>query len=235
MKTFQGLKSRYDAYRDRKERMLSGRSVILSESLRVNGLDVSPSSPTSSTSRFHENFTTSHLFPIQRLRKDERELDVDEENWFNLDADDQPSSSIHSNTLFNSTSDDDPDDEENENNNDEDDEDDDDDENSQSEITASAISTSEPPPPPSRADLPNDDDEERVPLSSAADRSKPVIHIHIRRSPTSSSTPPTEGSSSESNPGESPSPYAMVGETMLDRARFETVSISSESRSFEHC
>jgi hypothetical protein len=84
------------------------------------------SSPIGS-SRLHEN----HLLPLQhihqspRLRKDERDLDVDEENWFNDDGDENKISSLNHGTLFHSGSDD---------------------EDSQPEITgnSSAISTNEP-------------------------------------------------------------------------------------------
>lgn len=152
VKTFHGLKLRYDTHRDRKEHMLSD------------------SSPTS-TSRYHEPLNPVHLFSIQRHRKDERELDVDEENWFNDDVDDNPIASMtNSNAQFDSGSDDD---------------------DSQSELTANAMSTSAPiRSHPSRSE---DDDDDRLSVSSldAASRShpsKPVIHIQIRRSPTPSSS-----------------------------------------------
>ncbi|CAF3759284.1 unnamed protein product [Rotaria sp. Silwood1] len=103
VKTFHDLKLSYNQ-RDKRERILSD------------------SSPTSSTSRFYDHLNTNHILSTQRLRKDERDLDVDEENWFNDDIDENKISSLNHSTLFNDGSDDD---------------------DSQPEI-ASAISTSEP-------------------------------------------------------------------------------------------
>jgi hypothetical protein len=126
-----------------------------------------------SASRLHENhlLPIQHLHQSQRLRKDERELDVDEENWFNDDGDENKISSLNHGTIFNNGSDD---------------------EDSQPESTgnASAISTNEP----TRSHhliLENEDD--GLPISSSSDitslrshYNKPVISIHIRRSPISS-------------------------------------------------
>ncbi|CAF3552890.1 unnamed protein product [Adineta steineri] len=185
VKTFHDLKLRYDAHRDKRERILSD------------------SSPTSSTSRFHDNLNTSHLLSVQRLRKDERDLDIDEENWFNDDTDENKISSFNHGTLFNNSSDD---------------------EDSQPETT-SAISTSEPPRSHhSLADDDDDDGEEeddddndnnddRLPTSSRSHYNKPVISIHIQRSPTSSTTAalPVDTSSSPTSSQiiEPASPYAM--------------------------
>jgi hypothetical protein len=133
------------------------------------------SSPIGS-SRLHDNLNNNHFLPIQhihqsqRLRKDERDLDVDEENWFNDDGDENKISSLNHGTLFNNGSDD---------------------EDSQPEITgnSSAVSTNEP----IRSHhilLDNDDD--GLPMTSTETTSlrshynKPVISIHIRRSPISS-------------------------------------------------
>jgi hypothetical protein len=144
------------------------------------------SSPTSSTSRFHD----SHLLSIQRLRKDERDLDADEENWFNDDADENKITSLNHGTLFNNSSDD---------------------EDSQPEIMTSAISTSEPSTShPSPLDNDDDEDEDEdedddeQPTSSDSHYNKPVISIHIQRSPTTAL--PVDST-------EPASPYAMVRET----------------------
>ncbi|CAF0884074.1 unnamed protein product [Adineta steineri] len=159
VKTFHDLKLRYDAHRDRRERMLHDTSSI-------------------GTSRLHDNLNNNHLLPIQhthpsqRLRKDDRELDADEENWFNDDGDENRISSLNHGTLFNGGSDD---------------------EDSQPETsgTSSAISTNEP----IRSHhllLDNDDDElpttstETASTSLRSQYNKPVISIHIRRSPISS-------------------------------------------------
>jgi hypothetical protein len=146
------------------------------------------SSPTSSTSRFHEN----HFLSLQRLRKDERDIDVDEENWFNDDADENRISSLNHGTLFNNNSDDD---------------------DSQPETT-SAISTSEPPK--SRHSLSDndedegdEDDDDRLPTSSRSHYNKPVISIHIGRS-LSTALEGETSSPSSSQVIESSSPYAMV-------------------------
>ena len=96
---------------------------------------------------------------MERLRKDPRDFDVDEEPWLSLDVDEQPSSSIHSTRLFNSISDDD-------------DDEDDDAENQPPEIGTSAIATSEPS---SRSD----EDEEDV----NNDRS-PSYHSKASASPS---------------------------------------------------
>jgi len=133
------------------------------------------SSPIGS-SRLHDTLNNNnHLLPIQhihqsqRLRKDERDLDVDEENWFNEDGDENKISSLNHGTLFNSGSDD---------------------EDSQPEINSnnSAISTNEP----IRSHLLLDNEDDRLPMTSTETTSlrshynKPVISIHIRRSPISS-------------------------------------------------
>ncbi|CAF4997450.1 unnamed protein product, partial [Rotaria socialis] len=131
-------------------------------------------SPTSSTSRFYDHLNPTHLSSSQRLRKDERELDVDEENWFNDDADENKLSSLNHGTLFNDGSDDD--------------DDDDDDDDSQPEV-ASAISTSEPP----RSRHSSSDDDEELSTTSHTNYNKPVISIHIGgRSPMPSSSSTTD-------------------------------------------
>jgi len=124
-------------------------------------------------SRLHEN----HLIPIQhihqsqRLRKDERELDVDEENWFNDDGDENKISSLNHGTLFNNGSDDE-------------------DSQPESSGTTSAISTNEPM---RSHHLLLENDEDGLPSTSSSEitslrshYNKPVISIHIRRSPISS-------------------------------------------------
>ena len=106
------------------------------------------SSPIGS-SRLHDNLNNSHLLPIQHLhqsqrhRKDERELDADEENWFNDDGDENKISSLNHGTLFNGGSDD---------------------EDSQPETTgnSSAISTNEP----IRSHLLLDNDDDGLPMAS---------------------------------------------------------------------
>jgi hypothetical protein len=155
------------------------------------------SSPTSSTSRFYDNLNTNHLLSVQRLRKDERDLDVDEENWFNDDTDENKITSFNHGTLFNNNSDDD-----------------DDDDDSQPETT-SAMSTSEPPRPHHSSADNNDDDDDNdddgLPTSSRSHYNKPVISIHIQRSPTPSSSttalPVDASSPTSSQIAES---YAMV-------------------------
>jgi len=141
------------------------------------------SSPTSSTSRFHDSLNSNHFLSVQRLRKDERDLDVDEENWFNDDVDENKNTLLNHGTLFNNSSDDD---------------------DSQPEIT-SAISTSEPPRS-QHSLLDNDDD--GLPTSSRS-HYKPVISIHIGRSSTNTLAADTSSPTS-SQSIEFSSPYAMV-------------------------
>lgn len=153
------------------------------------------SSPIGS-SRLHEN----HLLPLQhihqspRLRKDERDIDVDEENWFNDDTDENKITSFNHGTLFNNNSDDD---------------------DSQPEIT-SAISTSEPPKS-HQSLLDNEEEEENdddgLPTSSHSHYNKPVINIHIGRSSTTALPVDTSSPTSSSQAVESSSPYAMVKNT----------------------
>ncbi len=143
------------------------------------------SSPTSSTSRFHDSLHNNHFLSVQRLRKDERDLDVDEENWFNDDVDENKITSLNHGTLFNNSSDDD---------------------DSQPEIT-SAISTSEPPRS-HHSLLDNDDD--GLPTSSRSHYNKPMISIHIGRSSTTALPVDTSSPISSSQSIESSSPYAMV-------------------------
>ncbi|CAF1669254.1 unnamed protein product [Adineta ricciae] len=170
VKTFRDLKVRYDAHRDKRERILS------------------ESSPTSSTSRFHDNLNTTHLLSIQRLRKDERDLDVDEENWFNDDADENKISSFNHGTAFGDTSDD---------------------EDSQPETT-SAISTSEPPKTHHSTTDNDDEDEDDLPTSSRSYKQKPIINFHLQRSPTpSTSSNATLPADASSPSAEAASPYAM--------------------------
>lgn len=184
-----------------------------------------------------------HLHQAQRLRKDERELDVDEENWFNEDADEPKASVLNCGPVFNGGSDD---------------------EDSQPEMTgnSSAISTSEPSR--SHQSLLDNDDDDALPIASADSTSsksrflegtflsqtlifflasirshytKPVISIHIRRSPISSPSSsastdhdlatarvdtfasavgsPTSSSLRPTTPTESTSSYAMVREECL--------------------
>ncbi|CAF4190111.1 unnamed protein product, partial [Rotaria sp. Silwood2] len=147
-------------------------------------------SPTSSTSRFYDHLNTNHILSVQRLRKEERDLDVDEENWFNDDIDENKISSLNHGTLFNDGSDDD---------------------DSQPEI-ASAISTGEP----SRThhSLSDNDDDDDLSPSSHAHYNKPVISIHIGRSPMPSSSSTTDLPLDTSSPTssqivEASSPYAM--------------------------
>ncbi|CAF4757292.1 unnamed protein product, partial [Rotaria sp. Silwood1] len=174
VKTFHDLKLRYDAHRDRRERMLNDNSPI-------------------GSSRLHDNLNNSHLLPIQhfhqsqRLRKDERDLDAEEENWFNDDGDENKLSLINHGTLFNGGSDD---------------------EDSQPEISgnSSAISTNEPM---RLHHLSVDNEDDGLPMASTEKKSrssrsqynKPVISIHIRRSPISSvgQLPPSSSSSSTSS------------------------------------
>lgn len=133
---------------------------------------------------------SNHLLSSQRLRKDERELDVDEENWFNDDIDENRVSSLNHGTLFNDGSDDD---------------------DSQPEMT-SAISTSEPP----RSRHSSSSDEDDVTPTTARSRynNKSSININIGRSPVPSSSTtagPVERSSPTSSQNIEPqSPYAMV-------------------------
>ncbi|CAF3151020.1 unnamed protein product [Rotaria sp. Silwood2] len=172
VKTFHDLKLSYNTQRDKRERILSD------------------SSPTSSTSRFYDHLNTNHILSVQRLRKEERDLDVDEENWFNDDIDENKISSLNHGTLFNDGSDDD---------------------DSQPEI-ASAISTGEP----SRThhSLSDNDDDDDLSPSSHAHYNKPVISIHIGRSPMPSSSSTTDLPLDTSSPTssqivEASSPYAM--------------------------
>lgn len=64
------------------------------------------------SSRLHDHLNNSHLLPIhqfhqsQRLRKDERDLDTEEENWFNDDGDENKISLVNHGTVFNGGSDD---------------------------------------------------------------------------------------------------------------------------------
>jgi hypothetical protein len=157
-------------------------------------VDFFSSSPTSSTSLFHDNLTNSHFLSIHRLRKDERDLDVDEENWFNDDTDENKITSFNHGTLFNNNSDDD---------------------DSQPEIT-SAISTSEPPKS-HQSLLDNEEEEENdddgLPTSSHSHYNKPVINIHIGRSSTTALPVDTSSPTSSSQAVESSSPYAMVKNT----------------------
>ena len=180
-----------------------------------------------SSPRVHENhlLPVQHLPQSQRLRKDDRELDVDEENWFNDDGDENKISSLNHGTLFNNGSDD---------------------EDSQPESTtatttanSSAMTIKEPIRSHSRL---SDNDDETLPINSSettlrSHHQKPMISIHIRRSPissvgqlspTSSTTtsmdndstilrvdiPPTTSNSSGSSrpvtPTESTSTFAMV-------------------------
>jgi hypothetical protein len=120
---------------------------------------------------------------------------VDEENWFNDDADENRITSLNHGTLFNNNSDDDDD--------------------SQPEIT-SAISTSEPPPKSHHSLSDNDedeggddDDDDGLPTSSHSHYNKPVISIHIGRSLTAVLEGETSSPTS-SQVIESSSPYAMV-------------------------
>ncbi|CAF1242003.1 unnamed protein product [Rotaria sp. Silwood1] len=166
VKTFHDLKLSYNQ-RDKRERILSD------------------SSPTSSTSRFYDHLNTNHILSTQRLRKDERDLDVDEENWFNDDIDENKISSLNHSTLFNDGSDDD---------------------DSQPEI-ASAISTSEPLK--SHHSLSDNDDDEDLSTSSHSHYNKPVINIHIGRSPMPSSTTDIPINISSPQTIESSSPYTM--------------------------
>ena len=116
----------------------------------MNTIDFRFSSPISS-SRLHDDVTSSHSLPIhtssQRLHKDERDLDADEESWFNDDTDENKISTGNHGSLFNGGSDD---------------------EDSQPEITEStnpsAISTMEPIRAHHSA-FDNDDDE--LPLASS--------------------------------------------------------------------
>ncbi|UJR37221.1 hypothetical protein I4U23_029930 [Adineta vaga] len=162
VKTFRDLKLRYDAHRDRRERMLNDNSS-------VDGL------------HSHDNLNNSHSLPTQhihqsqRLRKDDRDLDADEESWFNDDTDENRISSLDHGSLFNGGSDD---------------------EDSQPETsgTTSAISIDEPIRPHHHHLSDNDDDDDDLPTTAIetpstslrSQHTKPVISIHIRRSPISS-------------------------------------------------
>lgn len=95
---------------------------------------------------------SSHLLPIQhlhssqRLRKDDRDLDVDEEHWFNDDADENKLTSLSHGTIFNGGAGSD-------------------DEDSQTELTGtttSAISSNDEPsrPPPLHQRTDHDDETE---------------------------------------------------------------------------
>ncbi|CAF1677415.1 unnamed protein product [Rotaria magnacalcarata] len=175
VKTFHDLKIRYEAHRDRRERMLSDSSPI-------------------GSSRLHDNLNNSHLLPMQhfnrtqRHRKDDRDLDAEEENWFNDDGDENRISLVNRSTVYNGGSDD---------------------EDSQPETsgTTSAISTNEPI---RSHHFRADHDEDGMVMTTAgkktrASRSqynKPVISIHIRRSPISSvgQLPPSSSTSAENDP-----------------------------------
>jgi hypothetical protein len=122
---------------------------------------------------------------VQRQRKDERDLDVDEENWFNDETDDNKITSLNHGS---------------------------DDEDSQPEIS-SAISTSEPTSLLDNDDDDDDDDDndDVLPSSSRSHYNKPSISIHIRHSPIPSSST-TVQNDSITFPADisSTSPYAMV-------------------------
>lgn len=209
-----------------------------------------------SSPRVHENHLSpvQHLPQSQRLRKDDREVDVDEENWFNDDGDDNKLSSNNHGTLFNNGSDD---------------------EDSQPESTttttaatttadSSAMTIKEPIRSHSRL---SDNDDETLPINSSETtlrshhHQKPMISIHIRRSPissvgqlspTSSTTasmdndstilrvdiPPTtsngSGSSRPVTPTESTSTFAMVRkENEIRRISWNFVDL--EPRFIEYC
>ena len=121
--------------------------------------------PTSGTSRFHEN----HFLSLQRLRKDERDLDADAENWFNDDTEENRITSLNHGTLFNNNSDDD---------------------DSQPEIT-SAISSSEPTRSRHSSSDNDEEDEDGLPTSSRSAYTKPVISIQIGRSREGGASLPT--------------------------------------------
>ncbi|CAF3621141.1 unnamed protein product [Rotaria socialis] len=175
VKTFHELKIRYEAHRDRRERMLSDSSPI-------------------GSSRLHDNLNNSHLLPMQhfnqtqRHRKDDRDLDAEEENWFNDDDDENKISLVNRGTVYNGGSDD---------------------EDSQPETsgTTSAISTNEPI---RSHHFRADHDEDGMPMTTTGKKSrasrsqynKPVISIHIRRSPISSvgQLPPSSSISAENDP-----------------------------------
>jgi hypothetical protein len=191
------------------------------------------SSPMGS-SRSHDNLSNSQILPIQhvhqseRLRKDDRDLDADEENWFNDDGDENRIPPLNHGSLFNGGSDD---------------------EDSQPETsgTTSAPSTTEPIRP-HHVPMNNDDDDElpttstEMPSTSLRSQyTKPAISIHIRRSPISSvgQLSPSSSSTSADNdsatangsPGSSiPRPitptestFAMVNEELT----FDTIAFCS--------
>jgi len=140
VKTFRDLKLRYDAHRERRERFLNETSSM--NSFQTLPIEVN-----------HQS---------QRRRKDERDVDGDEENWFNTDDDD------------------------------------DDEDDAEENQTNSAMSTNESPTRSHRFLLNNnddDDDDDDLPIAASKDdattsvrshATKPVISIHIRRSPISS-------------------------------------------------
>jgi len=171
VKTFRDLKVRYDAHRDKKKRLLSD-----------------------SSSRLHDTISSPHRLPIQhlhssqRLRKDERELDVDEEHWFNDDADETKLTSLTHGTIFNGGAGSD-------------------DEDSQPELTGtstSAISSNDQSsrPPPSHHRTDHDDETETT--SIRTHQPKPMISIHIRRSPLTIAASPSTTNDNESSRSESP-------------------------------
>lgn len=165
VRTFRELKLRYDAHRDKRERISSDGSVPCS--LPAPFSSCCSSSPTSSTTRFHDN----RFLSFDRLRKDERDLDVDEENWFNEDTDENRIGSLNHGTLFTNNSDDD---------------------DSQPEM-ASAISTSEPKGKSRHSDDDEEDEQGLLTSTCSSKYSKPVISIHIGHSTSS------EGQASESS------------------------------------
>ena len=107
------------------------------------------SSPTSSTSH--------HFLSIQRLRKDERDLDDDEDKWFNDEIDESKFSSFQSRTLFTTNNSDD-------------------DEDSQSDMT-NAMSSNEPKLDRSSSD--DDDDDNDLSTSTRSFTKKSTINIQI--------------------------------------------------------
>jgi len=175
VKTFRDLKLRYDAHRERRERFLNETYGFSNECFFF-------------VSKIYLYFSSSmnsfQTLPIevnhqsQRRRKDERDVDGDEENWFNTDDDD------------------------------------DDEDDAEENQTNSAMSTNESPTRSHRFLLNNnddDDDDDDLPIAASKDdatskknerdfeefsnsilasvrshTTKPVISIHIRRSPISS-------------------------------------------------
>ena len=147
-----------------------------------------------SSSRLHDTISSPHRLPIQhlhssqRLRKDERELDVDEEHWFNDDADETKLTSLTHGTIFNGGAGSD-------------------DEDSQPELTGtstSAISSNDQSsrPPPSHHRTDHDDETETT--SIRTHQPKPMISIHIRRSPLTIAASPSTTNDNESSRSESP-------------------------------